>query len=318
MTRLSRSRTSAAVAATAFIATATPLFGAATASATPAGGCQTATVQYRFVDAAGKPVGADWTSQGGFHQWSTAPGTVEVRLAPGQTVGEGCKYPVSLAEYTTEGPNWYTSGLQTLVDHATVYLGADDLPGADDAKRTWQKLSVKTPDCYGQIDLYGDDVIYDGGSGEGHGPAPYQPDNVVTPYHLIAAWNGGDKSCTPEQPNSPTPPASPSTPDSPSSPPASQPPADQTTPPATSTTPPPAPPLRPPPRTSLRWSRRPHLPGALAQRQHPTAGRDRFQRTGRPDSGRRGRGDRPRGSRPLRHPPHPALLTRTAAGTSKR
>lgn len=260
MTRLSRSRTSAAVAATAFIATATPLFGAATASATPAGGCQTATVQYRFVDAAGKPVGADWTSQGGFHQWSTAPGTVEVRLAPGQTVGEGCKYPVSLAEYTTEGPNWYTSGLQTLVDHATVYLGADDLPGADDAKRTWQKLSVKTPDCYGQIDLYGDDVIYDGGSGEGHGPAPYQPDNVVTPYHLIAAWNGGDKSCTPEQPNSPTPPASPSTPDSPSSPPASQPPADQTTPPATSTTPPPAPPLRPPPRTSLRWSRRPPPP----------------------------------------------------------
>ncbi|MFE2219222.1 hypothetical protein ACFW93_45930 [Streptomyces canus] len=239
MTRLSRSRTSAAVAATAFIATATPLFGAAAASATPAGGCQTATVQYRLVDAAGKPVDADWTSQGGFHQWSTAPGTVEVRLAPGQTVGEGCKYPVSLAEYTTEGPNWYTSGLQTLTDHATVYLGADDLPGSDDAKRTWQKLTVKTPDCYGQIDLYGDDVIYDGGSGKGHGPAPYQPDNVVTPYHLIAAWNGGDKSCTPEQPNSPTPPASPSTPESPSSPPATEPPADQTTPPATSTTPPP-------------------------------------------------------------------------------
>lgn len=260
MTRLSRSRTSAAVAATAFIATATPLFGASAASATPAGGCQTATVQYRLVDAAGKPVDADWTSQGGFHQWSAAPGTVEVRLAPGQTVGEGCKYPVSLAEYTTEGPNWYTSGLQTLTDHATVYLGAEDLPGADDAKRTWQKLKVKTPDCYGQIDLYGDDVIYDGGSGKGHGPAPYQPDNVVTPYHLIAAWNGGDKSCTPEQPNSPTPPASPSTPDSPSSPPASQPPADQTTPPATSTTPPPPPPLRPPPRTSLRWSRRPPPP----------------------------------------------------------
>ncbi|WP_118083028.1 hypothetical protein [Streptomyces sp. CC0208] len=239
MTRLSRSRTSAAIAATAFIATATPLFGAATASATPAGGCQTATVQYRLVDSAGKPVDADWTSQGGFHQWSAAPGTVEVRLAPGQTVGEGCKYPVSLAEYTTEGPNWYTSGLQTLVDHATVYLSAKDLPGADEAKQTWQKLTVKAPDCYGQIDLYGDDVVYDGGSGEGHGPAPYQPDNVVTPYHLIAAWNGGDKSCTPEQPNSPTPPASPSTPDSPSSPPASRPPADETTPPATSTTPPP-------------------------------------------------------------------------------
>ncbi|MEU0409429.1 hypothetical protein ABZ307_16660 [Streptomyces griseorubiginosus] len=239
MTRLSRSRTSAAFAATAFVATVTPLFGATAASATPASGCQSATVQYRLVDAAGKPVGADWTSQGGFHQWNDAPGTVEVRLAPGQTVGDGCKYPVSLAEYTTEGPNWYTSGLQTLVDHATVYLGADDLPGSDDSKRTWQKLTVKSPDCYGQIDLYGDDVIYDGKSGDGHGPAPYQPDNVVTPYHLIAAWNGGDKSCTPEQPSSPTPPASPSTPDNPSSPPASEPPAE-TTPPATSTTPPPS------------------------------------------------------------------------------
>lgn len=236
MTRLSRSRTSAIVAATAFAATVTPLIGATAASATPGGGCQSATVQYRIVDAAGKPVGGDWTSQGGFHQWSSAPGTVEVRLAPGQTVGEGCKYPVSLAEYTTEGPNWPTSGLQTLVDHATVYLGAADLPGADDAKQTWQKLSVKSPDCYGQIDLYGDDVIYDGKSGDGHGPAPYQPDNVVTPYHLIAAWNGGEKSCTPEEPSTPTPPPSPSTPQSP---PASEPPSEETTPPATPTAPPP-------------------------------------------------------------------------------
>lgn len=236
MTRLSRSRTSATVAATAFIATVTPLIGATAASATPAGGCQSATVQYRLVDADGKTVGADWTSQGGFHQWDSAPGTVEVRLAPGQTVGEGCKYPVSLAEYTTEGPNWPTSGLQTLVDHATVYLGASDLPGADDTKRTWQKLTVKTPDCYGQIDLYGDDVIYDGQSKDGHGPAPYQPDNVVTPYHLIAAWNGGEKSCTPDQPSSPTPPPSPSTP---ASPPATEPPSEETTPPATPTTPPP-------------------------------------------------------------------------------
>lgn len=235
MTRLSRSRTSATIAATAFIATVTPLFGSATASATPASGCETATVQYRLVDAAGKPVDADWTSQGGFHQWAAAPGTVEVRLAPGQTVGESCKYPVSLAEYTTEGPNWYTSGLQTLVDHATVYLGASDLPGADDTKQTWQKLTVKTPDCYGQIDLYGDDVIYDGKSQDGHGPAPYQPDNVVTPYHLIAAWNGGESSCTPGQPSSPTPPPSPSTP---ASPPASEPPAEETTPPATPTPPP--------------------------------------------------------------------------------
>ncbi|WP_020134625.1 hypothetical protein [Streptomyces sp. 351MFTsu5.1] len=243
MTRLSRSRTSATVAATAFAAAVIPLLGATAASATPVGGCQSATVQYRIVDASGKPVDADWTSQGGFHQWSSAPGTVEVRLAPGQSVGEGCKYPVSLAEYTTEGPNWYTSGLQTLVDHATVYLTSADVAGSDDSKQTYQKLSVKSPDCYGQIDLYGDDVIYDGKSGDGHGPAPYQPGNVVTPYHLIAAWNGGDKSCTPDTPSSPTPPPSSETtpPDSPSSPPATTPPADETTPPpASPSTPPPA------------------------------------------------------------------------------
>ncbi|MEU9282502.1 hypothetical protein [Streptomyces sp. NPDC048341] len=165
----------------------------------------------------------------------TAPGTVEVRLAPGQTVGDGCEYPISLAEYTTEGSNWYPSGHQTLVDHATVYLTAADLAGADDAKRTWQKLAVKTPDCYGQIDLYGDEVLYDGTSEDGHGPAPYEPGNIVTPYHLIAAWNGGDKPCTPDQPDSPTPTPSRSTPVTPSTPPAGQPPTHETTPPATPT-----------------------------------------------------------------------------------
>ncbi|MEW2305551.1 hypothetical protein AB0958_37295 [Streptomyces sp. NPDC006655] len=242
MTHSSRARTAAALATTAFLATA-PLLGATSASATTGGGCQSATVQYRIVDGDGKPVGADWTSQGGFHQWTAVPGTVEVRLAPGQQVGAGCTYPVSLAEYTTEGSNWYTSGHQTLVDHATVYLTSADQAGADDAKRTWQKLSVRTPDCYGQIDLYGDDVVYDGKTGDGHGPAPYQPGNIVTPYHLIAAWNGGDKACTPDQPDSPTPTPSPSTPAGASTPPASQPPAQSTTPPTTptpvtSTTPP--------------------------------------------------------------------------------
>ncbi|MER7834546.1 hypothetical protein ABTY98_01190 [Streptomyces sp. NPDC096040] len=236
MTRSHRSRTLAVLAATAFGVT-TPLIGAPAASATTAGDCQSATVQYRIVDADGKSVGADWTSQGGFHQWDAVPGTVEVRLAAGQTVGDGCKYPVSLAEYTTEGANWYTSGHQTLIDHATVYLTAADLADADGGKHSWQQLSVKSPDCYGQIDLYGDDVIYDGKSEDGHGPAPYEPDNVVTPYHLIAAWNGGDKPCTPSHPDSPTPTPTGSTP---ATPPASQPPAQESTPPATPTTPSPA------------------------------------------------------------------------------
>ncbi|WP_326790249.1 hypothetical protein [Streptomyces sp. NBC_00151] len=207
-----------------------PLVGAGAASATTSGDCQSATVQYRIVDADGKPVGADWSSQGGFHQWDTVPGTVEVRLAPGQSVGDGCKYPVSLAEYTTEGPNWFVSGHQALVDKATVYLTAADVADSADAKRTWQKLEVKAPDCYGQIDLYGDDVSYDGKTGEGHGPLPYQPDNIATPYHLIAAWNGGERPCAPATPDSPSP--SQSAPATPTTPAASEPPADKTTEPA--------------------------------------------------------------------------------------
>ncbi|MGW0964797.1 hypothetical protein [Streptomyces sp. NPDC002516] len=221
----------AALGATAFAGAVLPLVGAGAASATTSGDCQSATVQYRIVDADGKPVGADWSSQGGFHQWDAVPGTVEVRLAPGQTVGEGCKYPVSLAEYTTEGPNWFTSGHQAQVDKATVYLTSADVADAADAQRTWQKLTVRAPDCYGQIDLYGDDVSYDGKTGEGHGPLPYEPDNIATPYHLIAAWNGGDKKCAPGTPDSPTP--SPSAPATPSTPAASQPPAGATTPAAT-------------------------------------------------------------------------------------
>ncbi|MBK6013334.1 hypothetical protein [Streptomyces sp. MBT53] len=233
-----------ALAATAFIAAAAPVLAAGTASATENDACQSATVQYRIVGADGNVVGADWTSQGGFHQWDAVPGTVEVRLAPGQSVGEGCKYPVSLAEYTAEGSSWYTSGHQTMVDKATVYLTSKDVAGADGSGQTWQRLNVKSPDCYGQIDLYGDDVTYDGGTGEGHGPLPYEPDNIMTPYHLIAAWNGGDKECTPSTPNSPTPtPTQPASapPATPSTPAGSTPPADETTPPPSpkpSTTPP--------------------------------------------------------------------------------
>ncbi|MFJ5306572.1 hypothetical protein [Streptomyces sp. NPDC088350] len=233
-----------ALAATAFLAAAAPVLAAGPASATDGASCQSATVQYRIVGADGNVVGADWTSQGGFHQWDTVPGTVQVRLAPDQRVGDSCKYPVSLAEYTTEGSTWYTSGHQTMVDKATVYLTAKDVAGADDAQHTWQQLKVKSPDCYGQIDLYGDDVTYDGGTGEGHGPLPYEPDNITTPYHLIAAWNGGDKKCTPSTPDSPTPtPTQPASapPVTPSAPAGSTPPAEESTPPVTpkpSTTPP--------------------------------------------------------------------------------
>lgn len=168
MSRSLQSRTLTVLAATAFAAAVVPVLGAGTASATNGGSCQSATVQYR-VD------GGDWTSQGGFHAWDSAPGSVEVRLAPGQSVGEGCKYPVSLAEYTTEGPNWNTSGRQTFVEKDTVYLTSADVADAGGAEHTWQKLSVKTPDCYGQIDLYGDDIAYDGKEGRATVPPPTSP-----------------------------------------------------------------------------------------------------------------------------------------------
>ncbi|MYQ49473.1 hypothetical protein GTW40_31390 [Streptomyces sp. SID4985] len=234
MSRSQPARSLAAVAATFLAAAVAPLIGAGSAHASDGGGCQSATVQYRLVDADGKTVGADWTSQGGFHQWDTVPGTVEVRLAPGQSVGEGCKYPVSLAEYTTEGPNWASSGAQQMVDKATVYLTDKDVAGQDDAGRTWQKLGVKAPTCFGQIDLYGDDTAYDGKEGEGHGRLPDVRTGVLTPYHLIAAWNGGDKRCesaTPESPSSPSAPApSASAPESPANPEPSAPSGKETTP----------------------------------------------------------------------------------------
>ncbi|TRO59181.1 hypothetical protein E4K73_35640 [Streptomyces sp. IB201691-2A2] len=248
MSRSQQPRIPAALAASAFLAVAAvPVFGAGVAHATPGGACQSATVQYRLVGADGGVVGADWTSQGGFRSWDTVPGPVEVRLAPGQKVADGCKYPVSLAEYTTEGPNWATSGRQTMVDKATVYLTAADVAGSDEEKRTWQKLAVKLPDCFGQIDLYGDDIAYDGKTGEGHGPAPYQPDGVTTPYHLIAAWNGGEKACANGPSDSPTPTPTPSEP-TPSTPAGSTPPAEETTPPTTpkpSATPPTTPDVPP-------------------------------------------------------------------------
>ncbi|MGH1553418.1 hypothetical protein ACRAWF_20035 [Streptomyces sp. L7] len=125
-----------ALAATAFIAAAAPVLAAGTASATENDTCQSATVQYRIVGADGNVVGADWTSQGGFHQWDTVPGTVEVRLAPRPERRRGLQVPVSLAEYTAEGSTWYTSGHQTMVDKATVYLTAKDVAGADDAGQT--------------------------------------------------------------------------------------------------------------------------------------------------------------------------------------
>jgi hypothetical protein len=227
-----------------FASAVLPVLGAVPAEASSVSGCQAATVQYRLIDADGQPTGG-WTSVGGFHRWSDAPQTVQVRLVPGTHLGNDCTYPVSLAAYTTQGPDWAHSGTQTYLSSSTVYLGAADVPTADGTQQqTWQTLTVPKPQCYGQIDLYGDDVKYDGGTGEGHGPLPYEPGNVVTPYHLIAAWNGGDKACTPSTPT-PTPTAS--QPATPTPTPTPSGPASPSVPPVTPTTTPRVPPKTSPP-----------------------------------------------------------------------
>ncbi|MCD0485922.1 LPXTG cell wall anchor domain-containing protein [Streptacidiphilus sp. ASG 303] len=211
-------RFAAASALTVLASFAGAASGAAPAAAsTPE--CGSAKVEYRALDGQGSPV-EGWTSAGGFHGWKDAPTAVQVRLAAGQQIGEGCRYPVSLSLYSTEGPNWGNSGRQAYLGSDTVYLTADDV-AAEDGSGDGDKLTVQASfdsTCYGQIDLYGNDTVYDGGTAPGHGPLPYQPGGVVTPYDLIAAWNGGTKGCTETTPppNSSAPESTPPASDSPS------------------------------------------------------------------------------------------------------
>lgn len=238
MSHSQRVRTSVALTAAALTTAALPASWAGTAHAAEAETCESATVQYRVADADTDSADADWTVQDGFHRWEDAPGTVEVRLAPGQTIADACEYPVSLAVYTTEGPDWESSGLQTFVEKDTVYLTAADLPDEGDPKWTPQELTVRPPDCYGQIDLYGDDITYDGQDADGHGPAPSYPEGIGTPNNLIAAWNGGDKECVPDEPDEPTPTPTPTDP-------ADEEPPEETAPPTPEPTPPTSPEVPP-------------------------------------------------------------------------
>ncbi|GAA2278455.1 MULTISPECIES: LPXTG cell wall anchor domain-containing protein [Kitasatospora] len=135
--------------------------------------------------------GSHWINGG---RMSEPHGTIQVRLV-GET-SPGCDYKVSLASYSTEGPDWGTSGTQTFLGWATTTLNHDRPQATLD-------VSAHLPKCFGQIDLYAGDQKFDGVSN----PAPHFPDTVV-PRNLITAWNGGS-ACQPTPSSSPSAPVSP-------------------------------------------------------------------------------------------------------------
>jgi hypothetical protein len=155
---------------------------------------------------------------------------VSVRIA--DDVPKSCKYSVSLASYSTDGPSWKTSGTQR-------YLGSDKVSLSGKNKPAKLDIAKHAPPCFGQVDLYGNDKVFDGKKN----PLPKYPD-AKFPTDMIAGWNGGKKCAPPTT-------APPSTAPPTTKPPTTTPPT--TTPPTTMppTTRPPttAPPTTAPPTT---------------------------------------------------------------------
>ncbi|MGQ4516911.1 LAETG motif-containing sortase-dependent surface protein [Streptomyces sp. DW26H14] len=146
--------------------------------------------------------GSTWTKN---DTLSAAPSSIVVKLDGKAT--KGCAYPVSLAAYKAEGPTWESSGTQT-------FLGVDQATLSD--KNPQATLTVKGIDkstCFGQIDLYGNNKVYDGKSGA----LPHYPDSY-TPTDLIAHWNGKFDKCE-QGGGGTTPPSSPAPSDSSTPPP---------------------------------------------------------------------------------------------------
>ncbi|WP_329456489.1 LPXTG cell wall anchor domain-containing protein [Streptomyces sp. NBC_01497] len=166
-------------------------------------------------------------STDGGNSWTTndtigsAPSSIQVKLTGNVT--KGCDYPVSLAAYKADGPSWESSGTQ-------VFLGVDQATLSKGTKQaTLQVKGIDKSDCFGQIDLYGNNKVYDGKSGA----LPHYPDSY-TPTDLIAHWNGAFDKC--DQGGGSTPPSSPpaTPPTSPPATPPSSPPVSDTPSPSTS------------------------------------------------------------------------------------
>ncbi|KND43992.1 MULTISPECIES: hypothetical protein [Streptomyces] len=184
---------------------------------------------------------ADWVKLDEQNLKPTEDGKVHIKV---RAASDATTCTVSLASYLAHGPTFATSGEQVLVDFDSVTVAQ----GATDS------LDIAVPDagCYGQVDLYRGKVKFDGKldakDGFEHGDVPKGPDRPVIKDKLIAAWNGGTKDCTTEQPPAEeNPPAEEQPPGGDQPPAEEQPPADEkppadTTPPADDKPPADAPP----------------------------------------------------------------------------
>ena len=97
------------------------------------------------------------------------------------TIPAGCTVKVSLVSYTASAPEftWDNAVDEVVYDRVTENLGAGT-----------HTLSVKTPDCYYQLDLVQGEVI------TAFGPYATQPNNFYTPQgRLVASANGGVNAC---------------------------------------------------------------------------------------------------------------------------
>ncbi|MFD9292505.1 LPXTG cell wall anchor domain-containing protein [Streptomyces sp. NPDC060030] len=191
--------------------------------------------------------GQHWLAGGAIEQEKPAT-RVDVRLK-GEPAA-GCQYVLSLASYSTEGPDWPTSGTQK-------FLGSDTVTLTRDLAQTVLEVTDFAPECFGQIDLYSGDRKFDGKDA----PLPHYPNGQMGSA-LIAHWNGGTECEAAPPSSSPSPSATtpaPSASPSPSTTPAPSPSSSVSVTPSpaeSSTTPTEAFPIQPPTRSTV--------PGTLA------------------------------------------------------
>ncbi|MFI1091892.1 LAETG motif-containing sortase-dependent surface protein [Streptomyces sp. NPDC020917] len=161
------------------------------------GKCDRAGIEHSIDD------GQTWTHDGRM-DGDKVPTVVKVRLTDTERIGDGCTYNVSLASYSAEGPKWENSGTQAFLGFATTTLSKKSPEATLD-------VSQWAPECFGQIDLYGNNTKYDGSSDSA--ALPHYPDSA-TPTNLITAWNGGQEcqqSPSPSPSDETTSPTTPST-----------------------------------------------------------------------------------------------------------
>ncbi|MGW9206096.1 LPXTG cell wall anchor domain-containing protein [Embleya sp. NPDC055664] len=177
-------RSAALVGALAFAAL--PLVGAGTAHATgdsQAPQCTKVTdTSFVYTVNDGAPV----KSGIGSKQMPERPKKVVVKLSDefASLLEQGCKYPVQLSTYSTQGPNWATSGTQKFIGWQT------DTITKQNKAVTFDATKYPVP-CFVQYDLLGNHKKYDGGQY----PLPHYDDVYMD--NLLGGWNGGtNEKCT--------------------------------------------------------------------------------------------------------------------------